>query len=248
MIRFPVLLTLLLAIITLSVTGCGDDRPLGPTGPLSIPFELTTSFLRPDGDYFAISGIVTRSTTIISGDSTIESTFPAFYAQFHADPGLRLPQVLLNKSRFERHRGGDTLRLASSSGTSVYGDNTWTLIDTVDGDTASHLVSKVDVIDTLEPFAFKKNFRSDTSLTIRWKRPSFGSSGLILIWDAVDHTVVKSLQDGIGYYEIDRSDMLRLRGKGKITLIRYLNIEKSYKGKKLVLTRIAERSYDVTVE
>ena len=234
-----------LLMLCLLTMGCGDD-PIGPIGPSDIPFDLTIPFTRPAADYYAVSGVQIDTRSVRIGDSIAELAVPAFYAQFHSPKGEPLPgSVLLNRNPLERHLGGDTLRLASAASSNVFGDNTWILADT--DDTVSVLAPKVDIVDSLEPFSFKTTFRNDTGIVIKWKRPVFGASGLILRWESRDYIHMVPLVDALGFAEIDAATMDKLRGKGTITLLRYLTLEKQYRGKKLVVTRVAQRSYDVTV-
>jgi hypothetical protein len=225
--------------------GCGTD-PIGPVGPIDIPFDLMVPFNRPAADYYAMSGVHIQTRPSSIGDSVVYTSIPSFYAQFHAATGGPLPdQVLLNRNPLERHLGGDTLRLATAVSQNVFGDNTWVLED--EADSVAFLAPKIDVVDSLEPFTFKTSFRPDTAVVIQWKRPVFGASGLILRWETKDYIHMVPLADGIGRIEVNAETMNKLRGQGKVTVIRYLTLEKQYKGKKLIITRTAQRSYDVYV-
>lgn len=243
--RSSILPLALAGILSLAALGCGDD-PVGPVGPFDIPFDLTVPANRPTGDLYAVSGVISTTTNVRVGDSIVESTIPAFYAQFHTAPGVPLPaKVLLNESPLARSRGGDTLRLDEASA-SVFGNNTWKLVDSSNV-ADSFLVQKIDVIDTIAPFKDKKSFRSDTSLAMAWLPPRLGSGGMLLIWKAPDTTMTIPLAD-VGFYTMSKENMKALRGKGKITFVRYLNSQKTYKGRKLILTRLSEHRYDVTVD
>jgi hypothetical protein len=242
--------TFVLSILALSLliggAGCGSD-PIGPIGPLEIPFDLTVPPNRPVGDLYAVSGVTSRTQFVRVGDSIIESAIPSFYAQFHAAPGGALPaKVLLNGNELERSRGGDTLRLETASSQTVLGNNIWKLVDessAVDSTT----VQRVDVIDSIVPFNERKTFRSDTNLRLSWMPPRIGSGGMYLIWKAPDTTIVTPIAD-VGSYAIESADLKKLRGKGTVTFIRYLNTQKNYKGRKLILTRLAQHRYEVTVQ
>lgn len=244
--RSSISLLVLVGALLLTALGCEED-PVGPIGPSEIAFDLTIPPNRPAADLYAVSGAISRTTTVRVGDSIVESTISSFYAQFHTAPGIPLPaSVLLNNSTMERNRGGDTLRLDDASATSVLGNNTWKLVDEL-GAADSFLMQRVDVLDTVGPFKEKKTFRSDTSLSINWLPPRLGSSGLFMIWKAPDTTLTLPLAD-VGFFTISKEDMKAIRGKGKVTFLRYLNSQKNYKGRKLILTRLAEHRYDVTVD
>jgi len=235
----------LLAVLT-AIAGCGSDT-IGPIGPVALPFDLTIPPNRPAGDLYAVSGIVSTTQPVRVGDSIVEGTVSSFYAQFSPAPGVAIPaSVLLNGNLLERSRNTDTLRLDGASSLSVLGNNLWKLIDSSSA-ADSFPVQTIDVLDSVGPFKQFKSFRSDTDLTLGWMPPRIGSGGMFLIWKAPDTTMVTPMAD-IGSYRISSGDLVKLRGKGSVTLVRYLNIQKTYKGKTLVLTRLAEHRYEVTIQ
>jgi hypothetical protein len=152
----------------------------------------------------------------------------------------------LNGNPLARNLNTDTLRLDEAS-SSVYGNNTWKLADSAGAVADSFVVQQIDVVDSVGPFKDLKTFRSDTSLKIGWTPPRIGSGGMYIIWSAPDTTITIPVAD-IGFYTIEKADLVKLRGKGTVTFVRYLNIPKSYKGKRLILTRLAEHRYEVTVQ
>jgi hypothetical protein len=239
-------LGLLVLAAMVAGSGCGSD-PIGPIGPAEIPFDLVIPPNRPVGDLYAVSGVSSTTQLVRVGDSIVESTIPAFYAQFHAAPGGTLPaSVFLNDNPLERSRGGDTLRLDEASSTSIFGNNIWKLAD---GSAAadSFTIGRVDVLDSIGPLRESKNVRSDTNLQLGWMPPRIGSGGMYLIWKAPDSSMMIPIAD-IGSYTVESADLKRLQGKGTVTFVRFLNIQKTYKGRKLILTRLAQHRYEVTVQ
>ncbi len=241
-------LTFSVAVVALVLLfqACTTD-PVGPVGPLPIPFNLTVPPNRPVGQYYAMSGVTTNTVLIRVGDSLQESEVPSFYAQF--DRGDAVPQptsVKLNGNPLERNLGSDTLRLSTAPLGNVFGDNTWTVGDAA-GDT-SFTMATVDIVDSVEPFRLKKTFRSDTNLVISWKLPRFGSSGMYIIWRSPQAVLVRAVTDFIGRETLTADDLIRLRGDGTVTLLRYVNAQKSFRGNVLVATRVAQRTYNVTVQ
>lgn len=240
-------LSLLVIAGILVLSGCSSD-PIGPVGPLPIPFALTIPPNRPLGDMYAISGVSTSTQLIRVGDSLQESQIPSFYAQFTVIDSTLLPaKVAINGNPFERNMGSDTLRLSTIVAGNVFGDNVWTLTDAQGSDT-SFTMAPPDVVDTVGPFQQRKTFRSDTSVVVSWKVPRVSSGALYIIWRGPNHTLVKLANDFFGRETISKDEILLVRGKGRVTVIRSINQERTYKGRKLVATRVAEHSYDVTVD
>jgi hypothetical protein len=233
-------------VLLLVGAGCGSNT-IGPVGPFDIAFDLTIPPNRPAADLYAVSGVSSRTQLMRVGDSIVESTSQSFYAQFNVAPGITLPaQVLLNGNPLARNRDTDTLRLDEATSNSIYGNNTWKLVDSASG-VDSFMIQQVDVVDSVGPFKDQKTFRGDIELHIGWTPPRIGSGGMYMIWKAPDTTISIPVAD-VGSFTLDGRDMAKLRGKGSVTFIRYLNIQKSYKGKRLNLTRLAQHNYEVTVQ
>jgi len=242
---FLILLTLVLAT---GISGCAGSEPPTGSDSFSIPFGLTIPGNRDTtADYYATSGVTTRIVATRVGDSIVETAQTIFYGEFMAAPGVPLPtRVTINGNPLERHRGGDTLRLRTASGPSIYADNTWGLTDTDNSET-TFTIPKIDVVDTIKPFDRRTTLRGDTSFTLQWKRPTLISSALYITWVAPNYTYEKLVADVIGEHVIPSEDMKKLRGKGKVVVTRYYYLPKKYKSRNLLLTRIAQRSFDVEV-
>ncbi|MBS1913223.1 MAG: hypothetical protein JST22_14640 [Bacteroidetes bacterium] len=227
--------------------GCSGNSPIGNVQPSPIPFELTIPPNRPAADYYAISGVATTTQLERIGDSLIESPIPSFYAQFTHAAGVAAPaSVQLNGNSLSRNLGTDTLRL-ETAGSNVFGNNTWALTDGT-GNRVLFQMPSITVLDSVGPFAQKKNFRSDTSLTVTWKVPGPGSSGIYLIWTTPQDTLTIPMVDDFGQGVLSAANMTRLRGKGRVLLVRYATSEQTFNGRTLILTRIAQHAYDVTVD
>lgn len=224
-------------------SGCGH-APLAPGIPGDIPFDLLIPNNTPRGDYQAISGIRVIQTTNRVGDTTITSLANSFYGQFTGTP---LPgKVLLNNLMLERYRTTtDTLRLGSGDAT-VYGPNTWALVDTLTGDTTRFPATTLDPITTIGPFSSSSSVRADTSLQLTWPPPKTGSGGVLITWVASDTTFQQYVQD-VGFATIPSSKLQILRGKGKVTLTRFRNDQQIWNGKRVIITRLAECQYGVHV-
>lgn len=250
--RYQSICLALLAGIAACFAACGSD-PIGNPGPVDLPFDLTIPDNRPVANYYAVSGIVTTRRLVKVNDSIVESSFPSFYAQFNAaDSSFAIPSsVMLNGNPLVRNKGtSDTLRLdAVKDGSNLFGEDTWSLADS-GVSTKTFPIKPVDIVDSVTPLGTSASIRSDTSLQIRWKRPSPGSlsGGMYLYWRAPGRTLSVNMNDGIGNYSMDTSALKTLRGRGSVTLIRYYNIPGTYNGKSLMVTRLAQRTYTITVD
>lgn len=245
----PALLTLVLAtgLFATGILGCGGTEPPTGLGPSSIPFGLTIPDKRPPADYYATSGVTTRLVSTRVGDSIVETAQTIFYAQFTTAAGVPLPtSVEINGNTLARHRDGDTLRLTSGNALTLYADNTWGLTDTDNSET-TFMIPKIDVVDTIKPFDRRTTLRGDTSLALQWKRPTLISSALHISWVTSNYTYEKIVADIAGEHEIPTEDMKKLRGKGKVLVTRYYYLPRKYKTRDLLLTRIAQRSFDVEI-
>ena len=181
------------------------------------------------------------------GDSIVESPQTLFYAQFTASPGVpQLKSVLLNTVELGHHLKGDTLRLGRSPGSSIYGDNLWTLIDS--GETKTNFtMPKINVVDTILPFDSRTSVRGDIPLTLSWRRPTLVSSALYISWKAPNHTFEKTVSDYAGSYEIPVEEMRKLQGKGQVMITRYYYMPQKFKERTVMITRIAQRSFSIDV-
>ena len=224
-------------------SGCGHT-PIAPGIPGNIPFDLLIPGNTPRGDYQAISGMRVIQTTNRIGDSTITSTAQSFHGQFTGTP---LPgKVLLNNTPLARYLATtDTLRLGSGDA-SIYGPNTWALVDSLSGDTTRFPAITLDPITTIGPFASNSTVRADTSLQLTWPPPKTGSGGVLITWVATDTTFQQYVQD-VGFATIPSAKLQLLRGKGKVTLTRFRNDQHVWKGKRVIITRLAECQYGAHV-
>jgi len=227
---------LLLAVSIWIFSGCGHP-PIAPGVPGDIPFNLLIPNNTPKGDYQAVSGINKV------GDTLITSLARSFYGQFIGTP---LPgRVLLNNIPLAQYRTTDTLRLDNGDAT-IYGPNTWALVDTLTGDTTRFPAIMVDPIDTIGPFTTDTFIRADTTLRLAWRPPTTGSGGVLITWAAPDTTLQEYVQD-VGFATLASSKLKRLIGKGTVTLTRFRNDQHIWNGKKVIITRLAECRYVVTV-
>ncbi len=244
------LIIILLACATaLGAAGCDSHDIGGATVPNEYPFDIVLPPVQTPVDNYAESGISLQTQTIIIRDSLVESTTPQFYAQFRStNAGDPPAAVKLNGNLLiPISAGSDTLRLTTASGTSLYNDNVWSMAD--GGDSASFVIARVDGIDSVTPFVTRKSFRSDTAITLRWKRPSSGSSGMYITWTSSGkYTYTQRVDDNIGSFQIPRAEVQKLSGPGKIYLTRYLTVQKTFRGKSVMIRRLVQRVYPVTVE
>ncbi|MDB5036337.1 MAG: hypothetical protein JWQ98_3578 [Chlorobi bacterium] len=247
---------LFLALITIvaGITGC-ESRPVDAlTGNAVLPFDLLAPSNQPaDGDYYGESGVVFSTQTTILKDSLSHTNTSAFQAQFRVKHDTsnsslltRLPAMVFLNGAQLRVTGLDTVRLGSSSGAAVLNDNIWKLADS-SGDTASFTVPKIDGIDSVLPFATGADIRGDVPLPVRWNSPFSVSGGMSITWQGPGYTYRQLVDDGVGAYEIPKDVMTKLRGRGNVYFTRYLNVIKFFRGKKVVLTRMTQRKYEVTV-
>lgn len=234
---------LLLALSLWVFSGCGGHPPIAPGVPGDIPFNLLIPSNTPKGDYQAISGITVAQTTSKIGDTIITSLSRSFYGQFIGTP---LPgKVLLNAIPLSRYRTTDTLRLDNGDAT-IFGPNTWAFVDTLTGDTTRFPSIMVDPIDTIGPLTTDDFVRVDTTLRLAWRPPTTGSGGILITWVAPDTTIQEYVQD-VGFAMLPPSKLKRLLGKGTVILTRFRNDQRTWNGKKVIITRLAECRYVVTV-
>lgn len=248
---FAPLLLLVVALPTL-LGGCDDGRTgLGPGGPAGLPFDIEIPRQVPIGTRSAISGTVVRRMEVVKSDSifAINST-PAFYAQFTANDTVGAPTaVLLNGVALKQHRDTDTLRFASSSNTSVYGENVWGLGNS--SDTTLFPIGQIDPMDSVQPFTSstrERIYRSDSALVITWKRPSLPSNAVAILVRGQDTTISDVGLDAAGRYVIPEQAMARLRGRTTVIVTRYYTLQQNWMSKPVVFARLAQYRADITVQ
>ncbi len=241
-----------LSIVVLAVGGCTERIIEPPTGEGEIPFGLTIPATRPSGDYYLVSGVFTEVRTVKIGDSLELRDIQNYSAQFNRDKGsLPMPMnVFLNGDALSRHRGGDTLRLRGVSDTSLLSVNTWRIVDSA-GAEGTFTTPVIDVVDSVLPFRNllpNQVLRSDSSLTVQWKRPARPSGGLTIEWRGINDTLRVNANDGFGFYAFTADDMKRVRGAGTVIITRFYNTSGTFQGLRVVGTRLAQRSYEVSVQ
>lgn len=239
----------LVGTLILASLGC-NSHPSVPPGDLgAIPFELTVPPNVPAGDYHAVSGISIENGLTRVGDTILEAPGRSFYAEFYPANDAPMPRgILLNGNPLERNLQSDTFRLesASNSTPSIFNENIWSFIDTT-GDTVDFPTIMLDPIDSIAPFSSGVMVRGDTSLKLTWKPSSVGSGGIYLTWEAPGSTYTEFIQD-FGLYVVKPSTLKELLGTGTVTLTRFRNDTHLYNGRNVVLTRLAQRVYTVTVQ
>ncbi len=235
----------LVPIVALVVSGC--SHPAVPGGePGDIPFDLLVPGNIPRGDYNAIGGISIETMLSGTADSTFEAPARSYYAQFAPAVGMPLPaRVLLNGNPLSRYKETDTLRLESAEN-NVFGDNLWALVDST-GDTTKFPAIRLDAVDSVSPFTAGKLIRGDTALRLIWKPPTVSSGGVLITWTVPGTTYSEFVQDN-GLFVVPASTLKKLAGRGRFVLTRFRNDNHTYKGRKVVVTRLAQRIYTVTVQ
>jgi hypothetical protein len=241
------LLSLLILLGLVGAMGCGSTDIPTNTNTGNLPFGLMIPSNRPSADYHAVSGVSTRMVSTKVGDSIVESPQMLFYAQFTTSPIAPAVQtVTLNTFPFDHHMNTDTLRLARAGSSNIYGDNTWEVIDS-SNTKATYLMPKIDIIDTVGPFDQRSTVRGDTDLVLRWKRPTLGSSAFHIYWKTPNKTYEQVVADYPGTYQIPKSEIIKLRGRGQVVLTRYYYLPQKFKNRTVMITRIAQRSFNVEV-
>lgn len=243
---------LAISLLLLILQGCASRTVDPPTTPGTLPFYLEIPRNRPTGDMYVTSGVVNKVQSVIVNDSLTLRDIQSYSAQFTRDRGsVPMPAgVRLNGHDMTPHAASDTLRLRGTSETSLLGRNTWEIVDSA-GATASFESPVIDVVDSVLPFRLLSStqaLRSDSSLTIRWMRPTRGSGGMYIEWQAPNDTLVYTATDGVGTFAIPADDMRRVRGKGRVILTRFLNSTGTFQGLRVVVSRLAQRIYEVTVQ
>lgn len=242
----------LAAIFLGLLSGC-EKRTVGPIDTSFIPFELTIPDNTPQGDFYAVSGILIKDE--LSAGDTTQQRYPrtSYYAQFRSRlPGVQMPAVLLNNVLLDHHNNGDTLRLKNAAAAGILEVNTWRLIAPGATDTVKLTADVVSVLDSLDPFTANKIIRSDTALTITWPRAT-APGGILLIWKkdpAGSYTYTAQLTDGLGSFTVPVTELKKLRGNGSVTLVRYrfFNYPNSYLGQTVSVVRLAQRTYPTVIQ
>lgn len=245
-------ITTALSLLALVLAGCTERVIDPPNSAGEIPFGLTIPETRPAGDYYLVSGVFTEVRSVKIGDSLELRDIQNYSAQFNrANPVLPMPMTVhINGDALSRHRGGDTLRLRGVSDTSLLSVNTWKIVDST-GAEGSYTTPVIDVVDSVLPFRGllpNQILRADSSLTIRWKRPSRPSGGLAIEWRGVNDTLRVNANDGFGFHTFTADEMKRVRGAGTVVITRFHNTSGTFQGLRVVATRLAQRSYEVSVQ
>jgi hypothetical protein len=227
--------------------GCDGHRPDGPIGPSEIPFNLVIPATMPAGDYYAISGISVQKQLTGGIDSLTEGTSQSFYAEFYTAPGGTLPaSVSIDGNQLVRNLQTDTLRLDAAVGLQPFGANSWSLSEAGEGP-STFTSAFIPAVDSVRPFRLNQPpLRGDTSLTIQWK-PAGTNVGMQLRWVGPSRTYTQAVNDFAGSFTVPKEIMATLRGKGLVTLTRFRTTTEQYRGKNLIVARLAQNIFEVTV-
>jgi hypothetical protein len=246
-------ISLLLALVLFcSIAGCDSHDIGGANVPDDFAFGLILPSSQLPADYYAESGVEVRTQQTKIGDSIVDLSSSTFYAQFRAARGNHPPALVsLNGNPLTPLRSGsDTLRLGGSVIGNPLTDNVWLLRDST-GDTASFSTSTLDGVDSVTPFSTlgQRTLRRDTSITVKWKRPASGSSGMFITWVGPNNsTYTQAVNDNFGVFEIPQDVVEKMAGKGKVYFTRYTTVQRAFKGKTISLQRLTQRVFPVTVE
>ena len=239
------------------LSGCGNHQPPEPSDdPLAIPFDLVLPANLSGGDYYAIAGIKSEEQVSQIQDSLEEVTVRRFYAEFlpaNSSDSVNF-DVYINTTKLKRHRDGDTLRLQSAFDTSVTnGDQIWHLREPGETrfDIGRFILPAVSLLDTISPFQGLRDrngtIRSDTALTIGWK-PGATGGNMRIEWRGPNNTVIRDALDFAGNYTIPAEVLANLRGPGTVIITRFQSQTEDFNGKTIVAMRLAQRTYEVTVQ
>ena len=246
------IVVILALIVMLGVAGCDSHEIGGAIIPDDLAFGIILPPSQIPADYYLESGVELRTQQTKIGDSLVDFSSSSFYAQFRAARGTHPPQlVTINGNPLTPLRtGSDTLRLGGSISGNLLGENVWRLRDST-GDTVTFTTATLEGVDSVAPFTSlgQRTLRRDTSIDVRWKRASGGSSGMFITWVGPNnYTYTQAVNDNIGAFEIPRDVVVKMAGKGKIYFTRYLTVQRAFKGKTASVQRLTQRVFQVTVE
>lgn len=228
----------------LILVGCSDRSVPPIDGPRSIRFELVYPQPPSSDAYFGVSG-VRLVTDDVAQDTIVRVTGRSFFAQFYTG-GPELPtSVELNGIPFVRHLETDTLRLGTSSSTSFFGVQSWRLTD-AQGPT-SFQVNPLQEIDSVLPVMWGDLIRGDTSLLLTWRSPSTATGGVLITWRMQGVETWSQTFSDVGRATIPEAVVSRFAGDSELILTRFRTEQHVFRSKPLILTRVAQREYRVTV-
>lgn len=234
----PLILAALVAF-----AGCSETVDPGNGGSTPIGFHIVYPQPAADGAYYAASG-VRLFTTEQFRDSIIYVLGRSFYGQFTVRGAAVPSSVTLNTVLFKKHAGTDTLRLGSSSSANLFGPQTWELTDSA-GVVDKFVSGPLQEVDSVKPLSSQLAIRGDTTLVLTWQAAS--SHGIILTWKSSSgDEYVQSIQDN-GRFTIPSSVLARFNGDSELNFTRFRTDAHTYKGRRLYVTRIAQRDYRVSV-
>jgi hypothetical protein len=243
------LLTLLIA-----AGGCNSRQIPGPPDSTALPFALRLPTSIPAGEYHAVSGTLFQTELVPAGRDSVtgrDSVMPvvsrSYYAQFTTSPGVTPPtKVTLNGLPMERHHDTDTLRLGEGNVASgIFGRNTWVLHGAADS--AAFMTEELTPVDSVMPFVNGSQIRGDVDLQIRWPAPKSSSGGVIIYWTIPDLPEYVITANDIGVYTMRRQDLEKFRNATSVSIVRFRNETRTYDGRRLIVTRLAQHNYAVEV-
>jgi hypothetical protein len=247
--RFRILgaMKLLLALFVgfLTLAGC-SERIIPPSdGPQAIEFSLVYPQPPSSDAFFAVSGVRLITDEIVRGDTVVKVSGRSFFAQFRSGGPAMPTLVELNGNALARHLDTDTLRLGSTDGANLFGVHTWRLTDT-EGPTTFQ-VATLSELDSIAPLMYGEPFRSDTSLALTWRPPATATSGILITWRMPGVETYSQVVSDAGRFTIPASIVSRFSGDSELILSRFRTDQDMYHGKQLILTRVAQRNYHVTI-
>ncbi|HVK38811.1 MAG TPA: hypothetical protein VNA88_09790 [Candidatus Kapabacteria bacterium] len=237
---------LILAIFVgfLTLAAC-SERVIPPVdGPQSIEFSLVYPQPPNSDAYFGVSGVRLVTDEIVR-DTLVKVTGRSFFGQFYTG-GAALPtQVELNGVLFERHAATDTLRLGATDNTNLFGVQAWRLTDAEGPMTFQ--VAALNEIDSVAPLMYGDPLRADTALALSWRPPSTATGGVLITWRMAGVDTYSQIVTDMGRFTIPANIVGRFAGDSELILTRFRTDQNLYRGKQLILTRVAQRNYRVSV-